>query len=76
MFNRGAKRDYSENSFLRNWLKRKKQSSTHQIANETSSDNDFQYQSLNKSQQTISASTSLTTNITATSPLLSEFESN
>jgi hypothetical protein len=73
MSNKGEKRDYSENSFLQNWLKRNKQSST-QIANVAS--NDLQDQSLNDSQQSISAATSLTSNITAVSSSLSESQSN
>lgn len=78
MSNKSEKRNYPDNNFLQNWLKRSKESSD-QSANEISNDNDsdMQHQSLNESPQTISATvTCLTGNSTAVASVLNESETN
>jgi len=77
MSNKSEKRNYPENNFLHNWLKRSKASSDQSTStNEIIDDNDTQHQSLNESQRMISTVTYLTPNITSVAPVLTESEGN
>ena len=68
MYNKGEKRNQSNNNFLQNWLKKQKQITDHN-ASEASNENYLECQQVNDDQGIISAATSINLNVEAASPL-------